>query len=141
MGGDFGFDSRKGGFSGGGMTGLLKAIRREFAALTAKVLDFDGDCPPDAMASCLVQEMAGNSTELEVGFRRGRPRGPGRGAAHPSDAARNFAGIGLGGDGRRGATAAVARELGRRFGVQLHLLGTAPVPRDDAPGMAAARMS
>jgi len=135
MGGDFGFHSLKGGFSGGGLTGLLKAIRREFAALTAKVLDFDGDCPPNEIARCLAEEMAGGSTELEVGFRRGR-RYVVQAVAQPlvetlREIPRGSVWVVTGGG--RGVTAAVARELGRRFGVQLHLLGTTPAPRGDAP--------
>ena len=101
MGGDFGFHSLNGGFSGGGMTGLLKAIRREFAALTAKVLDFDGECPPDEMSRCLVEEMAGIATELEVGFRRGR-RYVVQAVAQPvRPALREIPRVGLGGDGGR----------------------------------------
>ncbi len=117
------------------MTGLLKAIRREFASLTAKVVDFDGECPPDEMADCLVEEMTGGSTELEVGFRRGR-RYVVQAVAQPvRPALREIpqGSVWVVTGGGRGVTAAVARELGRRFGVQLHLLGTAPAPRDDAP--------
>ena len=35
--------------------------------------------------------------------------------------------------GARGITAAVALELGRRYGLKMHLFGSSPVPREDAP--------
>ncbi len=134
MGGDFGFHSSAVRFAGGGITGLLKAIRREYPALRAKVLDVPISEPPDAVASELLAEVNSTCTDLEIGFRGGRRYAV---AAVPAPAAERGArdvkrgGVWVVSGGGRGVTFAVARELARRFDAKLHLLGTAPIPQDE----------
>ena len=135
MGGDFGFHSKNPCFAGGGLTGLLKGIRREFPAMRVKVLDFDQSASPRVVVRELIDEMNSATDDLEVGYRNGqRYVVQAVEQAAPRDGNRD---IGRGGiwvvtGGGRGVTSVVARELGRRFGLRLHLLGTAPLPDPDA---------
>ena len=135
MGGDFGFHSSGGNFAGGGLTGLLKGIRREYPALRVKALDFDQPSESPAVARRLVEEINSGASELEVGFRSGR-RYVVQAVKQPAplDKGRDIAkgGVWVVTGGGRGVTAVVARELGRRFGLKLHLLGTALPPERHA---------
>jgi len=132
MGGDFAFHSSAAAFSGGGATGLLKAIRREFPAVRVKALDFDIEESADVICDETVNEVNAASSELEVGFRGGKRfivkaeqldlDSENRGLSH--------GGVWVVSGGGRGVTFAVARELASRYGAKLHLLGTAPLPKD-----------
>ena len=134
MGGDLGFGgARELRPEGGALSGLLKALRREIPELRVKLVDTPQGEPPALLVRSLLAELASFDV-LEVGYVRGRrqrvrmiPRELDaatsgeliKSALHP-DAAWLVTG------GGRGITAAAARELGRRFGVRLHLLGRSP---------------
>ena len=135
MGGDFAFRGDVPCFAGGGMTGLLKGIRREYPAVRVKVVDFDAAADADTIALELIAEMDSGSREAEVGIRAGRRYVVQALRKLPSGAGANLptqGGVWVVSGGGRGVTSAVAHELGRRFGLRLHLLGTASVPDPDA---------
>jgi NAD(P)-dependent dehydrogenase (short-subunit alcohol dehydrogenase family) len=131
LGGDFGLSGHGAAVEGGGLTGLLKSIRGEFEGLTVKVLDAPAEEPPTAVAAAMCRELAAGAPESEVAYIRGRryliraiPR-----TAVPREGweiARGGTWVVTG--GARGVTAIVARELGTRFGLKLHLIGRSPSP-------------
>jgi len=134
MGGDFGLHSGPAAFGGGGLTGMFKGIRREFPAACVKALDFSLEEDPRAIVQESLQEIQAGTAEVEIGFFDGhrylvhaveQPLG------QPVDATRIAAdSVWVVTGGGRGVTFEVARELGRRYGVQLHLLGTMALPEE-----------
>ncbi|HYB72701.1 MAG TPA: C45 family autoproteolytic acyltransferase/hydrolase [Candidatus Sulfotelmatobacter sp.] len=136
LGGDFGFSGRVAAAEGGGLAGLLKSVRREFPGLTAKAIDAPAEESPKVVAAAIWNELAAGAPEAEVGCVRGQ-RYLVRAVPRPASAAPGRE-IARGGTwvvtgGARGITAFVARELGRRFGLRLHLVGKSPAPGADAP--------
>lgn len=134
LGGDWGFSGRVHGVEGGGIAGLLKGIRREFPQLCVKVIDAPYQEADDALAGAVLREVSDRTGPLEVGYIRGNryvvraiPQPAStqrRGRRHPQ-------GVWVVTGGARGVTAVVARELGRRFGLKLHLLGSTPLTEVD----------
>jgi NAD(P)-dependent dehydrogenase (short-subunit alcohol dehydrogenase family) len=134
MGGDFGFQASGGNFAGGGLTGLLKGVRREYPALRVKVLDFDWAAEPATIARELSAEVGSPAQDLEVGFKAGTRyvvQAVPQVAPHDSRSELKRGGVWVVSGGGRGVTSVVARQLGRQFGLKLHLLGTAPLPAAD----------
>jgi acyl transferase domain-containing protein len=136
LGGDFGFAGNVSVVEGGGLAGLLKAIHRE-SKIAIKVIDTLPEESPEAVVTAVWAELAAATAEVEVGYVRGRrslvravprPVSPNTPRAIPRGGTWVVTG------GARGATAVVARELGRRFGLNLHLIGTQPAPAEDGPG-------
>ena len=136
MGGDFGISAAVGAVESGALAGLCKGIAREFPSLHVRVVDAAVGHEAGQVANAVVAEMEDGSGPVEVGFVDGRrvtvvpcerpPR-----AAAPLDAlARGSVWVVTG--GARGVTAACARELGRRYGLTLVLLGSTQ-PVDVAP--------
>jgi NAD(P)-dependent dehydrogenase (short-subunit alcohol dehydrogenase family) len=132
MGGDFGISpSRDIRPLGGGITGLLRSLRREIRSLKIKVLDIDAQEPPAAIVDRAISELAVEDGGLEAGYARGR-RVVARIIPCPlPDTARPPSWSSLCGEsawvvtgGARGITALCARELGSRFHMHLHLMGT-----------------
>ena len=134
LGGDFGFSGRVVAVEGGALTGLLKAIRREFDGLTVKVVDGLPEESPARMVDAIFAELASGAPAVEVGYIRGR-RSTVRAVPRPTPArgrrtvTRGSVWIATGGG--RGITAFVARELAQRFDLKLHLLGTSAAPQVD----------
>ena len=154
LGGDFGVGGRIEAVEGGGIAGLLKTVYLEGAVRSSlgpqvKVVDAPLSQPPETTAEQLCRELAlaqasvvtgsrdesrRRYTELEVGFVKGirhqiylepieaTPSEPEADWAVPPGSTWVVSG------GARGITAFVARELGRRFHLRLHLLGTTPLP-------------
>ncbi|MCE7873362.1 SDR family NAD(P)-dependent oxidoreductase [bacterium CPR1] len=137
LGGDFGFTSQMKSFEGGALPGLLKAILIEswvagFRHLPVKIVDsFPGD-PSAKIVRMALKELAVPSYETEVGWDRGLRR-----VVRPVQktldrpATHRLEGHWICTGGARGITAFVARELGQRYGLTLHLLGR--VPRAEVP--------
>jgi len=135
MGGDFGFSGRVTAVEGGALAGLLKSIRREFEGMLVKVVDTPPEESPKQVVAGLWTELTAGTPEVEVGYVRGRRRLVR--AVPRSPELLEQRGIPRGGTwvvtgGARGITGFVARELGRRFGLELHLIGTIPPPQPDA---------
>jgi len=137
MGGDFGFSGRLRNVESGALAGLVKAIRLEVEmsrgvkVFRAKVVDYDESVAPTHIAELLCREAAAGDGETEVGYAAGQRSvvRPVVAAIHPRDAST----VPRGGTvvvtgGARGVTAVVARELGIRFGLKLHLIGSSPLP-------------
>ncbi len=135
LGGDLGFGGAITDFAGGGLTGFAKALRREHPQLQVKVVDCDASPSPTEAANLLLEELAGGTGDLEVAYRDGQryvvqavqqevPAG--------DQSAIRAGGVWICTGGGRGVTSVVAREIGRRFQLKLHLFGTAPEPAADA---------
>jgi NAD(P)-dependent dehydrogenase (short-subunit alcohol dehydrogenase family) len=134
LGGDFGFAGRIAGVEGGGVAGLFKAIRREFPGLTVKVIDAPLEESPAQLAAFALRELAAATPQAEIGYVRGErllPRAVPQSAASQRPAAKAPHGTWVVTGGARGVTAVVARELGKRFGLSMHLLGSSPAPNID----------
>jgi acyl transferase domain-containing protein/NADP-dependent 3-hydroxy acid dehydrogenase YdfG len=140
LGGDFGFGGPVPAPEGGALAGMLKSIyvedeRYQHSRFTIKVLDAPADEPPAELAAAICRELESGRPEVEVAWSGGirqtvatrrqpaqqLPKGP-----------RIAGGNWIVTGGARGITAASALELGRRFGVKLHLLGKSPAPRPNA---------
>jgi len=139
MGGDFGFRSVVECYTGGGWTGLLKAIRREFPSLRTKVVDFAPRCGAEEVTRCVQAELSNASSDIEVGYRDGA-RYVVAAIPDPVPAATRHirrGGVWVVTGGGRGVTAVVAQRLGARFGLRLHLFGTTAIPDDNVPWVSA----
>ncbi|ADG67503.1 6-deoxyerythronolide-B synthase., (Acyl-carrier- protein) S-malonyltransferase [Planctopirus limnophila DSM 3776] len=134
MGGNFGLEGSPANADGGAMSGLAKALRRELAPLVVRTVDFASDDVTDRVVDQLANELSQSFEICEVAYSRGerfvvaaRPvpatpvpqNGPTPGSAWIISG------------GARGVTAVVARELGVRYGVHLHLIGSSPIPELD----------
>jgi acyl transferase domain-containing protein/acyl carrier protein len=132
LGGDFGFSSREVAIEGGGLAGLLKSVRREVDGMVVKIIDAPPEAAPQAVIEAICTELASSAAAVEVGYDRGRRRVV-RAVPRPllKPAARDIArgGTWIATGGASGITAIVARELGHRFGLKLHLLGRSSVPQ------------
>ena len=137
LGGNLGFTGPVTSPEGGGIAGFLKAVHAECqhppeCALRVKVLDFSPSEPPQFVAEQVGQELFTFDGEVEVGWSQGRRQVPRLlqqpVSTLPPGPSPN-GGVWLVTGGARGITAVVARELARRFGWRLHVLGrTAPQP-------------
>jgi acyl transferase domain-containing protein/acyl carrier protein len=137
LGGDLGFSSRVSVVEGGALAGLLKAIGREVEGILVKVVDMAPETAPARVAATICAELASGSPAREVGYVHGRRRvvrAVARPAVRPESAGLPRGGTWVVTGGARGITACVARELGRRFGWRLHLIGRSALPPEsDAP--------
>jgi acyl transferase domain-containing protein/NAD(P)-dependent dehydrogenase (short-subunit alcohol dehydrogenase family) len=140
LGGDFGFSGLVNTPEGGGIAGLLKGIWIEITfvrghkKMLIKAIDAPDDEPPDLLAANVVRELAAATMDYEVAFVNGRRRL--QTALHQPAELQPRIRIRRGGawvvtGGARGITARCALELGRRFDLHLHLMGTSPLPRID----------
>ena len=128
LGGDFGISGAIGTVEGGALAGLFKGIAREFPALHVRVVDAPKALTPSQLATAVVDEMQDAAGPVEVGIVNGarvtvvpcekRPQ-----AGKPLvSLSRGSVWIVTG--GARGVTAECARELGRRKGLVLALVGS-----------------
>ena len=121
----------------GAVAGLVKTLAREWDDVRARVVDVDLRDDPDELADIFVAELFTDDDWTEVGYRNGR-----RIALRPIE-------VGLPADshggfalqpgepilitgGARGITAAVARDLAKRWRPTLLLVGSSPLPPDSA---------
>jgi 3-hydroxymyristoyl/3-hydroxydecanoyl-(acyl carrier protein) dehydratase len=134
LGGDFGFGGRVHGIEGGGITGLFKGIRRELPELLVKVIDAPYEEAPATLVDAVWKELADRSGPLETGWIRGTRsivRAVPQTASSQRRGQKTPHGNWVVTGGARGVTAVVARELGRRFGLTMHLLGSTQQPTID----------
>lgn len=139
LGGDFGLSGRIDSLESGAITGLIKALCIEIGfttnwAFRTKVVDVPRSEPADDVAAALLRELRAISPFAEIGYAQGeryvigaipKPVQPAAGMTPTRGRPWLLTG------GARGITAAIARELGSRFGVKLHLVGTSPRPEID----------
>ncbi len=129
LGGDFGLSGTAGGAEGGGMAGLLKSIRREFPKMVIKAIDAPMEEPAESLAATVCGEIVARTREVEVGYVQGRRRivyAVPRAAARLRDFDIRQGSNWVISGGARGITALVTKELCRRYGLRVHLIGTTP---------------
>ncbi len=143
LGGDFGVGNDAASDSvgrfhsaeGGGLAGLLKSILVEswmqgMRSLPIKVIDTCVEDSPGEVVNNIWMELANPSYNVEIAYRRG-VRHALRAIAKPNSGRREPmkpGGTWVLTGGARGITAYVAEQLGKRYGLNLHLLGVSPVP-------------
>lgn len=101
------------------------------STLRMRVIDAPSDEPSDSLARSIVGELAFESADLEVAYRDGQRhvvRLKVQSIEPPPTAEITRGGTWVITGGARGIAAAVAKELGHRYGLKLHLLGTRPSP-------------
>lgn len=140
LGGDFGISGRMHDVTGGAHSGLLKDLNFEIArqrgiGFRARIVDVGADENVETTAQNLIQEVLGENRDVEVALHNGS-RYVLRQIIEPVSRLPRIepsvGGTWIVTGGARGVTAIVARELGRRFGLKLHLLGSSAEP--EIPG-------
>lgn len=122
---------------GGAISGLLKALAREYPQLKTKIVDLPAGGDPQDLAEFLFREAGEEAFEIEVGFsfhERVRPLPKLKAVNQPEIrwSATDSNGAWIISGGGRGITAFCARELAKKHRVTLHLLGrTSPEPVPD----------
>lgn len=135
LGGDFGLSGSIGGVEGGAVAGLFKGLAREFPSLHVRVVDAPQSVGAGPLSVAVMDEMRDAAGPVEVGLVPG-----GRVTVVPLERRPQLDGpllslapgsVWIVTGGARGVTAECARELGRRHGVVLALVGsTHPMPLD-----------
>jgi acyl transferase domain-containing protein len=138
LGGDFGLSGNVVAAESGAICGLLKAIIIEswvngFRTLPVKMIDAPTTTSPQELVEATWRELAVPSYDCEIGWLNGRrhvvranKETPSKPKREPQPIQRGSVWVCTG--GARGITAYVVKELGERFGIKLHLIGTAPAP-------------
>ena len=137
LGGDFGLSGAIGSVASGAMAGLFKGIAREFSGLHVRVVDAAAELAEPELAAGVVAEMQDGVGPVEIGLVDGRrvtiAASETRPAATTSLESLRQGSTWIVTGGARGVTAECARELGRKFGLKLALVGsTAPVAVEEA---------
>jgi acyl transferase domain-containing protein/NAD(P)H-dependent flavin oxidoreductase YrpB (nitropropane dioxygenase family)/NAD(P)-dependent dehydrogenase (short-subunit alcohol dehydrogenase family) len=119
----------------GGVAGLLKTVALELPEVKVKCVDLDLEEATAAMADHLLAEIEAEDEVVEVGYRQGRRLT--LGLQETSLLCHGENGLHLDASsiilvtgGARGITAAVTRELARKYQPTLILAGRAPLPAD-----------
>eukprot|EP00913_Durusdinium_trenchii_P008917 g8383.t1 len=136
LGGDFGISGNVRSVEGGSLAGLLKDLHLEVGqksqnGFRTKIVDFSGDSSAKSVVSTLVQELSSVTDAVEVGYLNGARYTPTpvfEPVPTPSASTKTDGGNWVITGGARGITAVVAREIGRRLGAKLHLVGSTPLP-------------
>ncbi len=137
LGGDFGFSNNVQLPEGGALTGLMKAVKAELTMMgnqknyKARAVDFSSTMTTSQIVEALNSEVTTDDDEFEIAYHNGirfvtRPMI--QAAANKIDVNFPQNGCFVITGGARGVTARVAREIGRRYGVKLHLVGSSPLP-------------
>ena len=137
MGGDFGFSGTVRSAESGALTGLVKSLHIELGMKTkgkfsAKIIDVAQSATAEEVIDSIYREITSDSKEVEIGYADGqrlvvRPIVQAvRDLPLEEDIPRGGTWVVTG--GARGVTAIVARELGQRYGLKLHLVGSSPLP-------------
>ena len=141
LGGDLGLSGKFTQPEGCALAGIVKSLyiedtRKPQREGQFKLIDTPADESPAVVADAVLRELSSDDPHVEVGWARGR-RVVIKAVAEPIESLAQR-GDPRGGTwvvtgGARGITAASAMELGKRFGLKLHLIGRSPVPRADSP--------
>jgi malonyl CoA-acyl carrier protein transacylase len=138
LGGDFGFSGHIGNAEGGGLSGLLKAIRREFPDIRVKIIDVSREESQERLAEEILRELGAASREAEIGYCLGKRfviRALPRPAKPRMPVSITRGGVWIVTGGGRGITAFVARALVEAFDLKLHVLGRNSATRLEYPAV------
>jgi acyl transferase domain-containing protein/NAD(P)-dependent dehydrogenase (short-subunit alcohol dehydrogenase family)/3-hydroxymyristoyl/3-hydroxydecanoyl-(acyl carrier protein) dehydratase len=136
LGGDFGISGRMRNVEGGALAGLIKGLRLEVyqrnnRGFQAKIVDKSPNQSTEEFARAMLRELSLGDDEVEI-CSSGKNRFVTRGVWEPGedlpDAEQPPSGTWVVTGGARGITALNALELGRKFGLKLHLIGASPLP-------------
>jgi NAD(P)-dependent dehydrogenase (short-subunit alcohol dehydrogenase family) len=140
MGGDYGLGGNCVAPEGGALAGMLKSLfiedfRRDANELRVRVIDTRHDEEPANVARWTIRELTTDSSDIEVGWLAGRRfvLRPVQEGVPPAHCPIEPGGVWVISGGACGISAATALELGRRYGLKLHLLGRSPAPAAEAP--------
>ncbi|WP_298859934.1 type I polyketide synthase [uncultured Gimesia sp.] len=136
LGGSFGLTNHDGAVEGGGLAGLLKAIRHEYEQLHVKIIDMPLGDPVSLVARNIIEELSSQADDLEVGYQLGFRRtlkmfpAPSiiDASSTSSESTITKGGTWVVTGGGRGITSFIARKLAETYGLKLHLLGSSPLP-------------
>jgi acyl transferase domain-containing protein/NAD(P)H-dependent flavin oxidoreductase YrpB (nitropropane dioxygenase family) len=135
LGGDFGLSAPSYSvFPGhGAIAGFVKALATEWPSVRCKAIDFDGSQPANLIADWLLEELAFQDGELEVGRRPGqrmylRTRSAPVNRLVTDQVKLTSDSVVLVTGGAKGITSAVAIEIARRYRPTLILIGRSPLP-------------
>ena len=120
----------------GGVAGFTKCLGYEWPEATVRVVDVDGGTPAPRLAEVLLAELGDPDGPFEVG------RGGDRRVTweiEPGPLAKDTPAVEIGPDstivitgGARGITAKIAAEFARRYEPRLVLVGSSPLPAEEA---------
>ena len=133
LGGDFGFSGQVPAAEGGALAGLLKSIIVEcwtagYRTIPIKIVDAPAEEPPAGVVAAICRELAVASYDVEIGLVRGERSVVARCTCRsilPRAGRCATARLGLHRWGTRHHGAGGTR-TGQRYGLKLHLIGTAP---------------
>lgn len=140
LGGQLGFNDRHRSPLGGFVTGMHKGLAVEQGRTTdwqfqTNLVDFEPTASPDFIADRLLEEFqSGNACNQEIGYvgeQRYRVVTIPQPIEMLPEQSRSFGKNWVITGGARGVTAAVAKAIGKRYGVTLHLIGSSPLPQVD----------
>jgi acyl transferase domain-containing protein/NAD(P)-dependent dehydrogenase (short-subunit alcohol dehydrogenase family) len=119
--------------SQGAVAGLIKTLVLEWPGVRSKVIDFEANCSPVALAEQLLAEIMGQDDEIEVGYQGSRrlllrPKSAPLRRRSPVRLAIDPSWVVLITGGARGITAEVACELAARYQPTLLLVGRSALP-------------
>ena len=113
-------------------TSPVEDSRKSQSELRAKVFDFPTNEAPAAIADAILQELRHDDPNVEVAWSNGRRRVV-RSYPQPAETLPRrpieSGSVWVVSGGARGITATTAMELGKRYGLKLHLLGRTPAPK------------
>ncbi|CAK9095638.1 Enoyl-[acyl-carrier-protein] reductase [NADPH] FabL (ENR) (Enoyl-acyl carrier protein reductase III) (NADPH-dependent enoyl-ACP reductase), partial [Durusdinium trenchii] len=136
LGGDFGTNlATVPAVETGGLCGLLKGIHREVPDMTVKAIDVPAAESATSVVEACLAELSLGRPEVEVSYRRKVRYTPTLLTAPSSQCQPGRppeqGGVWVVTGGARGVTAVVARELARKYGLRLHLVGSSTLPEID----------
>ncbi len=120
----------------GGVTGLVKSLRKEWPDRHVRVATFDPASDTKQLAELILCELNCADGAGEVDYSGGARHGPRvvpaeRNGAKPAGVSIDADSVVLVTGGARGITAKIALELGRRYRCRLELVGRSPMPEGD----------
>ncbi len=131
LGGALGFDNAaQGTGDGGGLLGLLKAVRREYDGVSVQALDASPSESPSQVAEALLAELDAPGGPLEVGLLRGKRLvlSMAERRAKPDAAQARLPATWIVTGGARGVTAKMALRLAELYQPRLVLIGRHALP-------------
>ncbi|OGQ91866.1 MAG: hypothetical protein A2289_11765 [Deltaproteobacteria bacterium RIFOXYA12_FULL_58_15] len=134
LGGNFGRGKRRYRLDCAGVSGLVKAIAKEWPGVHVRVVDVDPSDTPVVLADLIWTELCADDDYVEVGYNSAGRQVlmPTRAAAGPHNGNISLGpeSLVLATGGARGITATIAKGIAQRFGSRFVLVGRSPLPTE-----------